>query len=210
MSNSVKQKGSEKDFDFLEKIFNLGFIKEIEESKIGERVSKHEGFMMDAIRASKRSSCFYVHSGSVIVHGKRAIASGYNGAAARIKSCLERDYCFKEEMSGEAYENSMNSGQCRGVHSEINAMLNVRGSWPSEDWKSKLYTTIFSCNSCTKSLITSRLFSDIIFGGFYDIRELEDSISQFSEADIKLHRLKISDERKKDIMFGRKARKYSI
>lgn len=206
----MDQKGSEKDFNFLEKIFELEIIGDMQEEEIGKRVSEDEGFMVDAIRASKRSSCYNVYSGSVIVYGKRAIASGYNGAAARVKSCLERGHCYKQEKSGKKFEDSMNSGRCRGVHSEINAMLNVRGSWPPEDWNSKLYTTIFPCNTCTKSLITSRLFSDVIFGDFYDIRELEDSLSQFNEAGIKLNRFKLSRERREDIIFGRKAEKYSI
>ena len=125
----MKQKGSNKDFSFLDKIFQLSLINEIKESS-DERPSEYEGFMMDAIRASRKSSCYNVHSGSIIVYDKRAISSGYNGAPPRVKNCLERGICYKEERSGKKYEDTMNSGLCRGVHSEVNALCILQISMP--------------------------------------------------------------------------------
>jgi len=202
---SKKVKGDEKDFQFLDKILELSLITEIQEGS-GERPTEDEGFMMDAIRVSRKSSCYNVHSGSVIVYDKRAIASGYNGAPPRVKNCLERGVCYKKERSGKEYEDTMNSGLCRGVHSEINALLNLNFR-PAKDWASKLYTTVLPCNGCAKSLISSRLFGNIIFGDFYDVKELEDTFSIFNEADIKLFRFRLSKERRQQID-NRKAEKY--
>lgn len=78
---------------------------------------------LDAARVySRRATCHRRRFGAVIVKGNKEKASGYNGAASKLKDCLERGHCMRQRLSiahGTQYET------CRSVHAEVNAMLNA-------------------------------------------------------------------------------------
>ena len=98
----------------------LNQIKIINEGELGIRPSWDEYFMKMAIDVSSRSSCRHVQAGAVIVKDKETLATGYNGTPNKIKkNCLEVG--CRKELKGLKYEESLNSGECWGVHAEINA-----------------------------------------------------------------------------------------
>ena len=83
------------------------------------RPSWDEYFMGITELVAQRSTCLRRHVGAIIVRDKRIITTGYNGAPARIKHCLDVG-CMREQMgipSGERHE------LCRGLHAEQNAII---------------------------------------------------------------------------------------
>ena len=123
-------------------------IKILKENPIGTRPDWDEIFMSISIKNSSRSSCWHVPSGSLITYKNQIDASGYNGASSVYeKNCLDKG-CAKEK-NGLEYKSSLGSGNCIGIHSEMNATghLNKRDSGGRT-----LYTTVFPCPTCAKNL----------------------------------------------------------
>lgn len=170
-------------------------IKIIKEGKLGERPSWDEYFMKLAISTSSRSSCFNVHSGSVIVLDNRIVGTGYNGAPPGMKSCLERGKCFKEQITGQLYKDNIGKGNCIGTHSEMNALANLNKSIHKG---ATIYTTIFPCPHCAKMILAYGI-KKIVFKKKYDEKEMEMSIMMFNEAKVQLFQMDISKERIIDI-----------
>ena len=60
--------------------------------------------------------------GAVIVKNKRIVTTGYNGAPAGIKTCVERGECLRKKLgipSGTRHE------MCYAVHAEQNAIIHA-------------------------------------------------------------------------------------
>lgn len=191
-------------FEFKEKKENFSDVNIINEGKLGSRPSWDEYFMKIAIGLSSRSSCLKVHSGSVIVHENRIVGSGYNGAPPNVKTCLEKDYCTKEFKTGKSYEETLNTGQCIGVHSELNALANMNRTIHKN---SIIYTTILPCHACAKTLISQGI-KRIVFKRIYDKEESKRVIELLNEAGIKIDQLDISPDRLIDIDFNHKHAKF--
>ena len=71
---------------------------------------------------SEWSSCYQENRkmGAIIVRDRRIITTGYNGAPAGIKSCVERGECLRRKMgiaSGTRHE------LCYAIHAEQNALI---------------------------------------------------------------------------------------
>ena len=79
-------------------------------------------FMELAATIGTWSSCYQEnrHIGAVIVRNKRIITTGYNGAPAGIKSCVEKGECMRRRLgipSGTRHE------LCYAIHAEQNAII---------------------------------------------------------------------------------------
>ena len=117
---------------------------------IVRRPSWGEYFMSITELVAQRSTCLRRHVGAILVRDKRVITTGYNGAPAKIKHCLDVG-CLREQMgipSGERHE------LCRGLHAEQNAIIqaaihgvSIRGAI--------LFCTNMPCSICTKMLINA-------------------------------------------------------
>ena len=169
------------------------------------RPSWDESFMSLSIENSTRSSCWFVRSGSLIVQDNQIIASGYNGASARHKqNCLE-SRCMKEQM-GLDYEQSLNSGHCIGIHSEMNSLghLNKMNSN-----KMTLYTTIFPCIACAKNLEPYKI-ERIVFKKEYLDSEFNLALESLEKVGIEVCKLDLSLRRHWDIDVYRKWKKRDI
>src|SRR5210317_2231937 len=84
-----------------------------------KRPSWDEYFMKIALLVAERSTCRRHKVGAVIVKNKQILTTGYNGAAAGVKDCLELG-CLRDENnipSGERHE------ICRAIHAEQNAII---------------------------------------------------------------------------------------
>lgn len=189
--------------DIIKKKLNFNIIKE---SELGSRPTWDEYFMKTAITLSSRSSCVKVHSGSVIVHNKSIIGEGYNGAPPGIKSCLEKGACTKELKTGQKYEETLNTGQCIGVHSEMNALAHTNTTIHKG---ATIYTTILPCHACAKTLISHGI-KRVVFKKMYDEEETKRVIELFKEAKIQIDELDLSPERLMDIDFSYRKLKFDI
>lgn len=84
-----------------------------------DRPSWQEYFMEITELVAKRSTCRRRAVGAIIVKDKRILSTGYNGAPAGVRHCIDIG-CLREEMgvaSGERHE------LCRGIHAEQNAII---------------------------------------------------------------------------------------
>jgi dCMP deaminase len=84
------------------------------------RPSWDDYFLKMAETACLRSTCLRAQYGAVLVKDHTLISTGYNGAAAGVRSCLELGECVRDRLnipSGKNYE------ICHSVHAEANAII---------------------------------------------------------------------------------------
>ena len=113
------------------------------------RISKDNYFTEIAGLVSKRSTCIKRKVGSVLVKDSHILSTGYNGAPAGFKHCTS-ETCVRQNLkSGEKPE------LCRGVHSEINCIIQAAIHGTSIKGNTTLYTTHFPCMSCLKLIINA-------------------------------------------------------
>lgn len=132
-------------------------------SEIIKRPSWDEYFMKIAMLVAERSTCRRHHVGAIIVKNKRILTTGYNGAAAGLKDCLEL-CCLREEKnipSGERHE------ICRAIHAEQNAIIqaglhgvNIEGA--------TIYCSHPPCILCAKMLANAKVKKYVTYGDYPD------------------------------------------
>lgn len=79
-----------------------------------------EYFINIAKAVSTRATCLRRRYGAVITKDNIIVSTGYNGAPAWMKDCLEAGKCTRKELQiphGERYE------LCHSVHAEANAVI---------------------------------------------------------------------------------------
>ena len=145
------------------------------------RPSWDEYFLDVAKLVAKRATCLRRSVGAVLVKDKRILATGYNGAPAGLKHCVDAG-CIRQKLnipSGERHE------LCRALHAEQNALIqaslygiSVKGS--------TLYSTCQPCVICVKMIINAGIKEIVISGGYPDRMALD----FLRQAKIKIKRLK--------------------
>lgn len=105
-------------------------------------------FMRIAQVVATRSTCLHRLVGAVIVKGKQVVSTGYNGAAAGHPHCLDIG-CAREHVPS-----GTNMELCRGAHAEQNA-INFAARYGIAIEGASLYTTLYPCSACAKSIINS-------------------------------------------------------
>lgn len=128
-----------------------------------QRPTPDQYFLKIASVVAERSTCQRHHVGAVAVRDKQILATGYNGAAARMKDCLELG-CLRNELkipSGTRHE------ICRGIHAEQNVIIqaalhgvNLEGG--------TIYCTHTPCILCAKMLVNARIERFVSFGRYAD------------------------------------------
>lgn len=116
------------------------------------RPSWDEYFMGITEMVAQRSTCLRRKVGAILVRDKRIIATGYNGAPAKVSHCLDIG-CLREQQgipSGERHE------LCRGLHAEQNAIIQAALHGFSIEGAT-LYCTNMPCSICSKMLINARI-----------------------------------------------------
>ena len=89
--------------------------------------------------------------GAVIVRDKRIMTTGYNGAPAGIRTCLERGECLRKKLgipSGTRQET------CYAVHAEQNAIIQAAKLGVGIEGAT-LYCTHQPCVLCSKMIINA-------------------------------------------------------
>lgn len=124
------------------------------------------------------SSCLRRHVGAVIVKDKRIMTTGYNGAPAGVKTCIERGSCLRNEMN---IESGTHAEVCYAAHAEQNAIIQAAKEGISLKG-CVLYCTHQPCVVCAKMIINSGIKEVIYKEGYPD--EFSQKICE--EAGVKL------------------------
>ena len=141
------------------------------------RPNVDEYFLKIASVVAERSTCRRHHVGAVAVRDKHILSTGYNGAAAGSKDCLELG-CLRDELgipSGERHE------ICRGIHAEQNVIIQASLHGVSLDG-STIYCTHTPCVLCAKMLVNARIKRFVTFGSYND----STFVDLFNEAGIEI------------------------
>ena len=115
-----------------------------------ERLSLDEYFLKISLVVAERSTCRRHHVGAVAVKNKHILATGYNGAPAGLRDCLELG-CLRDEKnisSGTHHE------ICRAIHAEQNAIIQA-GQLGVNIQGGVMYCTHSSCIICAKMVVNS-------------------------------------------------------
>lgn len=142
-----------------------------------ERIPLDSYFLKIAMVVSERSTCRRRKVGAIAVKDKHILATGYNGAAAGQKDCLELG-CLRDEngiASGTCHE------ICRAIHAEQNIV--VQSSLNGVSLKnSTIYCTHTPCIICAKILVNSGIKRFVSFSKYSE----KNFIDLFSEAGIQV------------------------
>jgi len=131
------------------------------------RLSIDEYFLKIASVVAERATCRRHHVGAVTVRDKQILTTGYNGAPAGARDCLELG-CLRDELkipSGTRHE------ICRGIHAEQNAIIQAGLHGVSLEG-STIYCTHSPCVLCAKMLVNARIKRFVTFGRYNDFMEL--------------------------------------
>ena len=127
-----------------------------------------EYFLKIAAVVAERSTCLRHHVGAVAVKNKHILSTGYNGAAAGCKDCLELG-CLRNELnipSGERHE------ICRAIHAEQNAIIQAALHGVSIEGCT-IYCTHTPCILCAKMLANAKIRRFVSFGKYNDSSFIE-------------------------------------
>lgn len=137
-------------------------LKDIGYDKQG-RLNIDEYFLKIAGVVAERSTCQRHKVGAIAVKDKKILTTGYNGAGAGMKDCLELG-CLRDELgidSGTRHE------ICRAIHAEQNVIIqaalhrsNLEGS--------TVYCTHSPCVLCAKMLVNSKIKRLVTFSDYAD------------------------------------------
>jgi dCMP deaminase len=122
-----------------------------------------EYFLKIASVVAERSTCRRHHVGAVAVKDKHILTTGYNGAAAGLKDCLELG-CLRDERG---IESGTRQEVCRGIHAEQNVIIQASLHGVSLG-HSTIYCTHTPCILCAKILVNARIQRFVTFGNYAD------------------------------------------
>jgi len=142
------------------------------------RPDSDDYFLKIASVVAERSTCRRHHVGAVAVKGKHILATGYNGAPAGFKDCLELG-CLRDELN---IPSGTRQEICRGIHAEQNVIIQASLHGVSLEG-STIYATHTPCNQCAKMLVNAKIKRYVSFGRYDD----NTFIDLFQEAGIELN-----------------------
>jgi dCMP deaminase len=143
---------------------------------IQKRPDIDEYFLKIASVVAERSTCRRHHIGAIAVKNKHILTTGYSGAPAGAKDCLELG-CLRDELgipSGTRQE------ICRAIHAEQNVIIQAGLHGVSLEG-STVYCTHSPCVLCAKMLVNARISRFVTFRKYSD----DEFIKLFKEAGIK-------------------------
>ena len=145
-------------------------------------------FMDMAHLVSTWTSCYTPGRaiGAVIVKDKRVMTTGYNGAPAGVKTCVERGECLRKKLgipSGTRHE------MCYAVHAEQNAIIQAAKLGVNIDG-STLYCTHQPCILCAKMIVNAGIVRVVYHSGYPD----DFALDIFKEAGVLVERYSESEE----------------
>lgn len=145
------------------------------------RISKDDYFMKIAEVVKLRSTCIRRSVGAVLVKDSHILSTGYNGAPSGFKHCTPATCMRVNLKTGEKPE------LCRGVHAEINCIIQAAIHGTSIIGDTTLYTTTFPCMSCLKLLINAGI-KRIVYGEPYNM-ENKVKMEMIKEANLTINQI---------------------
>ena len=142
-----------------------------------ERPSWNDHWLGIAKVVAKRSTCLRRRFGAVVVKNNVLLASGYNGAPKGLKHCSEVD-CQRDRMG---IPSGKNQEMCRGLHAEMNALLQA-AEYGIPISGAILYSTTHPCSLCAKMIINTGIKRVVISDDYPDSQ----SKNLLEEADIEI------------------------
>ena len=145
-------------------------------------------FMEMAWVIASWASCYQSNRkiGAVIVKNKRIMTTGYNGAPAGVKTCIERGECLRRKLdipSGTKHE------LCYAIHAEQNALIQAAKLGTSVQGAT-LYCTHQPCVICAKLIINAGIARVVYRHGYPDAFATE----MFRQAGTLVERYEVSEE----------------
>ena len=125
----------------------------------------------------ERATCRRHHMGAIAVRDKHILTTGYNGAPAGAKDCLELG-CLRDELG---IPSGTRTEICRAIHAEQNVIIQA-GLHGVSLQGSTVYCTHTPCVLCAKMLVNARIARFVSFGKYAD----DEFIKLFKEAGIKV------------------------
>jgi len=122
-----------------------------------------EYFLKVVSVVAERSTCRRHNMGAIAVRDKHILSTGYNGAPAGLKDCLELG-CLRDELgipSGTRQE------ICRAIHAEQNVIVQAALHGVSLEGAT-IYCTHTPCVLCAKMLVNSRIKRFVSFREYAD------------------------------------------
>ena len=117
---------------------------------------------------AERSTCRRHHMGAVAVKNRHILTTGYNGAPAGGKDCLELG-CLRDDMN---IESGTRQEICRAIHAEQNVIIQAGLHGVSLEG-STVYCTHTPCVLCAKMLVNAKIARFVSFGKYNDDRFIE-------------------------------------
>ena len=148
---------------------------------VKQRLSWDEYFLKIAMLVAERSTCRRRHVGSAIVRDKRLLTTGYHGAPAGTRDCVELG-CLRDELdipSGTRHE------ICRATHAEQNALIQAGLHGISVEGGT-MYCTHSPCVLCAKMLINAKIKRFVTYSDYPD----KAALALFKEVGIAIDKVK--------------------
>jgi dCMP deaminase len=139
-----------------------------------------EYFLKIASVVAERSTCRRHHIGAIAVRDKHILTTGYSGAPAGAKDCLELG-CLRDELG---IESGTRQEICRAIHAEQNVIIQAGLHGVSLEG-STVYCTHTPCVLCAKMLVNAKIARFVSFGKYNDDRFIEMFREAGIEVDIK-------------------------
>lgn len=98
------------------------------------RISRQQAFMETAFVWAKRSTCYRLNVGAVVVIDGRIVSHGYNGQPPGMPHCAGNSCPGRQP------------GRCNTVHAEVNALNRIPASLLGQP--AQLYVTNSPCTGC--------------------------------------------------------------
>ena len=151
-----------------------------------ERISKPNYYLDIAQTVAKRGTCLRRKFGCIIVKNDIIVSTGYNGAPAGVKTCVERGECLRKKLgipSGTRHE------MCYAVHAEQNAIIQAAKLGVNIDG-STLYCTHQPCILCAKMIVNAGIVRVVYHSGYPD----DFALDIFKEAGVQVECYTESEE----------------
>ena len=137
-------------------------------NKIPARISADEYFLKIASVVAERSTCLRHHMGAVAVKDKHILTTGYNGAPAGVKDCLELG-CLRDAQN---IPSGTRTEICRAIHAEQNVIIQAALHGISLEGCT-IYCTHTPCVLCAKMMINARVKKVVYLQSYPDQTALD-------------------------------------
>ncbi len=139
-------------------------------------------FMEMAGVIARWASCYQENRkiGAVIVKDKRIMTTGYNGAPAGVKTCVERGECLRRRLN---VPSGTRQELCYAIHAEQNAIIQAARLGVSIEGAT-LYCTHQPCAVCAKMIVNAGIVRVVYREGYPD----EFAVEMLREGGVKLER----------------------